>query len=264
MNALRTLLILFIALTSLFAVACRSEPQTAEEAFSDCQAMLDKDDLEGVGKCTERVMAENPALARSISARATMAVHTKCLDLLNKNEHKKSVVCFEGYTALDPDESVGYFQLAQSYYNLTKSEGYPDPQLLGRARQAIEKSIKLKPGNAEAHLLNGKILLSSNLRETSLAEFRKATELSPSTFEFWIESAIAHEKFSDTSGAAVACLKALELKPDDPDTLERLANLYAKTFQTDKAIATLEKLLGVDPGRKGVQQKLDELKATAK
>lgn len=264
MNATRILLILFIALLCLITLSCRSEPETAEEAFSDCQAMLDKDDLEGVGKCTERVMAENPALARSISARATMAVHTKCLDLLNKNEHKKSVVCFEGYTALDSDEPVGYFQLAQSYYNLNKSEGYPDPQLLGRARQAIEKSIKLKPGNAEAHLLNGKILLDMTLRDMSLAEFRKATELSPSTFGFWIESAIAHEKLSDTSGAVVACLKALELKPDDADTLERLANLYAKTFQTDKAIATLEKLLKADPSREGTQQKLDELKATPK
>lgn len=248
----------------LLTVSCQTKEQKTAAALKRCQDLLDKGELANISGCYTNAMKANPGDAPEISKAGKTAIFLKCVDYKQKSDFKNAVICFEGFTELEPNMANNYFQLAHSYYEYFKEDrkttGKPDLELLGRAEDAIKKGLKINNEDAAAHSLYGQIAADKNDKQSSLVEHQLAVKLSPKTVVFWTFYTIAQEKFGEDEEAIKSCRKVLDLEPENSTALELLGKLYVKVGKTDEAIETFEKLLKIEPGDSETKQKLDDLK----
>ncbi len=91
--------------------------------------------------------------------------------------------CFEAATRLDPSFAAAFSHWANTYAAalgewITRREGYP------RAKELVEKALRLDPDSSEAHMAAGNIALQCELDwSRAESEFRRATELNPNNSE---------------------------------------------------------------------------------
>ena len=258
-------LIFLLFANCLVSVSCQTKEERTTAVLKQCQAFLDQDNLQAATDCYGKAVLDNPESGGDISQAGKVAVFKKCVDYKHKKNFKNSIVCFEGFSELEPNMANNYFQIADSYYNYfqedRKKNGKPDLELLERAEEAVKTGIKIKNEDAGAHSLYGQILSAKGNKENSLTEHQTATILSPKTHIFWIYYAMAQEDLGEDEEALKSCQQALTLKPDDPLTLSLIGKLYVKIGKQDEAIGTFEKLLKIQPDYdEEVTRKLNELK----
>lgn len=248
----------------LLTVSCQTKEQKVSAVLKRCQDLLDKGELANISGCYTDAMKANPEDAAEISKAGKTAIFLKCVDYKQKSDFKNAIVCFEGFTELEPNMANNYFQLAHSYYEYFKEDkkatGKPDLELLDRAENAVKKGLKINNEDAAAHSLYGQIAADKNDKQSSLVEHQWAVKLAPKTAVFWTFYTIAQEKFGADEEAIKSCRQALDLEPENPTALELLGKLYIKVGKTDEAIKTFEKLLKIEPGDDETKQKLEDLK----
>ena len=113
--------------------------------------------------------------------------------------------------------------LADTWYNLARMQrrcGEPEAALESYAR-ALEFGLE---GPEEAHLNRG-VIYADDLQRAALAEaeLRRALELNPKYVPAWMNLANLHEDRGDRDAARAAYSRVLELQPDHPEALARLA-----------------------------------------
>jgi len=249
----------------LLSVACQTKEQQTTAALKRCKDLLDKDQIADIGGCYSEAMKSNPDAAPEISKAGKTAIFKKCVDYREKSDFKNAIICFEGFTELEPNMANNYFQLANSYYRYfqedAKATGKPDLELLDRAEEAIKTGLQIKFDDAPAHSLYGQIAADKNDKQNSLIEHQLAVKLSPKTVLFWIYYIIAQEKFGEDEEAINSCRQVLALKPDDPLATNLLGKLYVKVGKNDEAIEIFEKLLKIQPDYdEEVNRSLEQLK----
>jgi tetratricopeptide (TPR) repeat protein len=138
----------------------------------------------------------------------------------------------------------------------------------GAAREAFEKALEVEPTSRDAS--HGMAEALANLgRETPLPVTLELThrlrdrrdaahpvrplealdERGPTpwaaTVNYW--AAVAHARLGDTTRAAIGWRRALELDPDDHDSREALATLYAESGRTREAMRLRQEWCDRDP-----------------
>jgi tetratricopeptide (TPR) repeat protein len=155
------------------------------------------------------------------------------------NEFDKAIAAAQRAVDLDPTYAEGYAFLAEAYADKAPFE----KRNLETAQKAIQ--INEKSGFAQRNL--GWVYeTEGNYRMAALA-YQKATEVAPVMSYFYIDLCRAQKIRVLPAEAVAACLKATELDPQNPDTYDRLGQLYFDQFANEKALEQFQKAIDVSP-----------------
>ena len=91
---------------------------------------------------------------------------------------------------------------------------------------------------------------------SSLEQYEKALEIRPDDFESLVEVSSLYRASGQTDEAKDALEKALEQKPNAPEALTALAAIYLDTGEADKGVEALEKAMRSGNGDRRVMQML--------
>ena len=83
--------------------------------------------------------------------------------------------------------------------------------------------------------------------ERAQAEALLASEPAPNSLDTLGQTASAHYQAGDWAACVAACTQALKLAPDDCDVLPVYADALSKTGQIPEALATMERLIRLEP-----------------
>lgn len=178
--------------------------------------------------------------------------------------YERAIICFDGFTALEPQMANNYFQLADSYYQFyqedAKTNGKPDLDLLNRAEKAVEAGLNIEQDDAAAHALKGEILKDKGELQESLKSYKKAVEIEPQTAIFWIKLGDAQVSLMQDNEAIESYNHALSIDPNDTLALYFLGLQYERMSRLKEAIETYEKIIKIEPSNEEILQKLKKLK----
>jgi tetratricopeptide (TPR) repeat protein len=105
-------------------------------------------------------------------------------------------------------------------------------------------AVDLAPADPQTHYANAVLHESTFLPDDltkSLAEFEKATALSPYDFRLWFELGRARGRNGDTEGAEKALRKALELAPNYSQVQWALGNFLLREGRSEEAFAEIRR-----------------------
>jgi serine/threonine-protein kinase len=167
-----------------------------------------------------------------------------------EGELTRSVRCFEQAIEKDPDYAPAYGGMADAYVTLGTYGALPPADVMPRAKQALERGLKIDGRLAEAYACRGCV---RSVYDWSWADaegdFKRALELKPSypTAHHWY--AINHLVPMGRFGEATEALhRALAL---DPLALAIKTSLGMKCYfagQYDEAVRLLSRTIGLDDG----------------
>ena len=149
---------------------------------------------------------------------------------------------------LDPEYTMAYVGLAESYILLT-GFGFSRPEeTLPRAEEYVERALQLDPSMGEVYSIRANIRVIRNYDwEGAESDFRKAIELNPDypTAHHWYSlTLLSLERFDE----AIAEMEvAFELDPLSMPINTDLAVIYYHTGQFDAAIEQLRNTLELYP-----------------
>ena len=260
----KVLFLLFVLVACQNFVACQTKEQKVAAVLKQCQELLDKDDIAGVGNCYIRAMTENPDHAVEISRKGSEAVFKKCLDYKDKKDFKNAIICLEGIVGVRDESANVHFQLADSYLQYYKqkdvSNSYQDIDLLDRAEEETKRSLKINPDKAIVYEIYGEILKNKNDLQGALKKYKKAAELEPKDSFYLVKLALMQEKLNDSTGAVESYKSALAVNPKDTTALYFLGVLYEKLGKLNEAIETFEKQKTLESLDEETEQRLRALK----
>jgi len=175
--------------------------------------------------------AQAPKEARREYEKAEKALEAHKLD--DARQHLlKAVVLYPCYARAQTD--LGLVLSQQKDY--AKSEA------------ALRKSLTCDPGYVDAYVELGQLLNAETRFGEALPVLDQGTRLSPSSWQFYYESGIAHYGLKQYSAAESEYLKAESLNSDAPPELNvKLADVYLKENAFDKAYANMQEYLKAEP-----------------
>lgn len=139
---------------------------------------------------------------------------------------------------VEPRDGDVQYYLAQAYH----LNGHDD-----LAVEAIRKSLKADPANAEIMQKYGELLASSGNDQEGLHWLLQAQQANPKLPRIDYEIGAADYRLMDLAGAAQNLTRALEADADDASTLQLLASTQTKLAQWDAAKVSFARLLTRKP-----------------
>src|SRR5262249_50449490 len=144
--------------------------------------------------------------------------------------YAQAVAAFERAIALDPESVLPRARLVEACYNGWIATS--DPAWLWRGRPALTRAGALNAQPGAVAPAAGRLNLVPGSYDRAAQEFRRATQLNPTSAEAWAGLARAYQEMHDhDSDAAAAFVKATELQPgyfgprmDFGDFYRRLGN----------------------------------------
>ncbi|HSE16234.1 MAG TPA: protein kinase [Pyrinomonadaceae bacterium] len=147
--------------------------------------------------------------------------------------------------ALEPTSLDAKFGIATVYFNQRR---------FSESKRAIEELLKENADYYPGHLRLGMIAELSNDLETARKHYRRAAELKPYDEEAWIYLAGAYRKLGNAAAADKAEIKVIEITSrkleashDDIIVMSRLAEAYARFGSPEETLATLRRVLELEP-----------------
>ncbi len=130
---------------------------------------------------------------------------------------------------------------------------YASTNRLDDAVAEANKAIQAQPDNPQLRKLLARVYTSyardqenassDQMLSSALEAYEKALELAPDDFDSLVEVSGLYRASGRDAQALEALEKALRLKPSSPEALGRIAALYRETGDTEKSIAALESAL---------------------
>ena len=144
--------------------------------------------------------------------------------------------------------ALAYVQVAGNY-----------PAFAGESLTLIERAARLFPRDAEVQASYGLVLLVARPGERDVAEaaLQRAVDLGSSAVEPRLRLAGLLIEDGRPEVAVHICQNTVELNPYSPAALLRLARTYSVLGDHKKAVSTLERLLGFDPGNEVARRTVD-------
>ena len=253
-------LLIFVCLHLCFLTACQDKQKSVETIIQGCQVFFDKDNLEEASNCIQKAMFANPEQAEEISKLGADAFFKKCVEIKDKKDYQKSIICFEGLTVLMPNSANVQFNLADSYFEFYKENGYEDNDLLDEAEKSVRKGLEIRTDDIKAQLLYAEILESKRKYWEALVLYKRLVKVRPKEALFWTNLGYIQQKLDKDKEAIESFEESLRLNPNISPAQMFLAISYRKIGNTQKAIEVLEKLLEQEPDNTEAQEELEKLK----
>ncbi len=162
-----------------------------------------------------------------------------------RGDDKSAQALFEEYVTKRPDVSAGYYELSKIHYknkNISKAEDY------------IKKAITLDSGNKWYREQYASILADKGSFKDAADIMASLAKSEPQDPAYLLGAAEYYER-AKMYNEAISCLdKAMNNGPDE-DILVRKMQVYLSLNDVDKAAASVEELIKLDP-RNGKYYKL--------
>jgi cytochrome c-type biogenesis protein CcmH/NrfG len=144
--------------------------------------------------------------------------------------------------------ALAYVQVAGNY-----------PAFAGEGLTLLERAARLFPRDAEVQAAYGLVLLVARPGERALAEaaLRRAVDLGSNSADARLRLAGLLVEDGKPEVALHICQDTVQLNPYSPAALLRLARTYSILGDHRRAVSTLERLLGFDPGNEAARRALD-------
>ena len=159
-------------------------------------------------------------------------------------------LCWEKALALDPN-SAPLNALLGFIHCLDARFGWKDTfeTAKGKARRYAERALELDPGNADAHITSGMVLLMEGLHDEAVVEGRQAIRLAPGSADVAQLAGFILLAAGYAEEAALLVEKSMTLSPNYPSVyLGTLGDAYRQAGRTDHAIAAFEAYNARNPG----------------
>ena len=129
--------------------------------------------------------------------------------------------------------------------------GWKDPFeiAMAKARRYAERALELDPGNADAHITSGMVLLLEARHDEAVTEAKGAVQLAPGSADVAQLAGFILIAAGYPEDAALLAEKAMALSPNYPSVyLGTLGDAYRQAGRTDDAIAAFEAYHARNPG----------------
>jgi len=203
---------------------------------------------------------ESPLAKRYTENREAYELYLQGRYLWNKRGKanlEKAAAFFEESVRKDPNYSLGYAGLADSYYVMGNNGFLSTAEALSKAKAAAQKALELDPHLAEALACLGS--LKTNWEwdfPGAEKDFKRAIELKPgyATAHQWYAFLLARLGRFEEMIAEIS--RARELDPLSTRIRANVGYMYYYTRRYDRAIAELEKAREMDPNHSWTYQYL--------
>jgi adenylate cyclase len=159
---------------------------------------------------------------------------------------------FARAVAIDPEFALAWAGLAKTYVDLYRWGR--DGRDLQEAQHSSGHALKLDPNLAEAHVAIGQALAIQRRFEDAAAEFEKAIELDPTSFDAYYFYARSSFEAGDLEKAVQLFEKAHRSRPEDYQatalralTLHELHRAHDAREADEQAVSLVNKYLEVNP-----------------
>ena len=159
-------------------------------------------------------------------------------------------VCWEKALALDPN-SAPLNALLGFIHCLDARFGWKDTFETAKvkARRYAERALELDPGNADAHITSGMVLLMEDQHDEAVVEARQAIRLAAGSADVAQLAGFILLAAGYPEEAALLVEKSMTLSPNYPSVyLGTLGDAYRQAGRTDDAIAAFEAYHARNPG----------------
>jgi len=156
--------------------------------------------------------AENTPTMQAASAEDPWELLDRGVSLAAENKRSEAIAVLKDAVRLNPDMSVGQYQLAATLRASGDLHG---------AEEAVREALKRAPKSGPAHNLLGILLFRRGNFQGAVTEFRDSTQCQPTDGAVHFNLAQALEKLGDRDGALEEYRTAATLAPDDAAFKER-------------------------------------------
>jgi len=172
-----------------------------------------------------------------------------------QQEYKKASDRYEVAIKADPELSVAYFYLGNSYDNLYKPSRKGEPENDGYLAKAVEnyKLAADKETDPKMRRLSLEYLVAAygpdKLNDPTMAEpiVQRMIELDPQETSNYFALAKIAEDAGDYEKAEAMLMKAKDAKPNDPIVFLQLAGFYNRQEEFEKTIAAFTQRAVLEP-----------------
>ena len=167
-------------------------------------------------------------------------VHNNLGNVLREmNRPSEAIRAYERALQLDGDFSQCWCNLAAALNEAEKRKA---------ARRAVERALRLEPTLAQAHNNKGDIALAEAKYAEALECYRRATALNPKYVAALINMARTLRDMDDPQAAVQTLETALEIEPNNPETLHAMGVLQEQLGNRAKAAEAFQDAIRVAPG----------------
>lgn len=174
----------------------------------------------------------------------------KALDLFlngtnadSKGEYAVAILEYQEAAQLDASAGI-YYAIAKDYFFLNK---------LSFALKNITKAVGLEPDNVEYLMLQQEIFSAAKQNDEAVVVLEKIISLDSTNINAYYKLARLYEP-NKPKQAIEVYQKVTKLIGNEWTVLTRVADLYERLGDNDKAIQTLESLSEIDPANKDLQK----------
>ena len=170
-------------------------------------------------------------------------------------EYKKAAKLYEEAVTADPEMSVAYFYLANSYDNMYKPARKGEKENDEFLTKAIEnyKKASERGTDPKSRKLALEFLVSAygadkmNDPSQALPIVEKMIEIDPQETSSYFQLAKIHEDAGEYDKAEAILLKAKEARPNDPNVFLMLGGFYNRQEEFGKTIEALTQRATIEP-----------------
>jgi eukaryotic-like serine/threonine-protein kinase len=160
---------------------------------------------------------------------------------------RKALALYEQSVALDPGFAQGWARVSLAS-SLLYANGFPDPRLGERARQAAEKALALAPGRPEGYHALGNVerLIAHDLPRAR-EQYARGLSLAPNSVELLGAASSAEQQMGLGEAALEHAKQAERLDPRSVAAARRLGATLIMLRRYPEAIAALDRALAISP-----------------
>lgn len=148
----------------------------------------------------------------------------------NKGDYQRAATQYEAATKLDQYTAANHYNLGLAYQFLNR---------LQASANAYLRALQLNPKDVKSNMNLGLVYLALGDSNSAVYYLQRATQLDPNSFEAWTNLGVAYDARGNAGDAEKSYRKAIELKSDDPVTLQNLAQNLISQQRTDEAIQVM-------------------------